>query len=82
MKELVKKVEFVVEDLETFETYPMVVENIQMGRSKRRQHSLSKSLQARDKESMKPRECFGLAGLVVSCNVEAVVNMSVLDCTQ
>ncbi|PKI33160.1 hypothetical protein CRG98_046448 [Punica granatum] len=67
-----KKVEFMVEDPETLETQPMMVEDVQMGRSKRRQHSLWNSSRTGDMqmEHFKPRDCFELTGLVVSGNAE------------
>ncbi|PKI47801.1 hypothetical protein CRG98_031762 [Punica granatum] len=46
----VKKVDFAAEDPKTPETQPVVVEDVQMGRSEGRQHSLWNSLRTRDKQ--------------------------------
>ncbi|PKI73922.1 hypothetical protein CRG98_005686 [Punica granatum] len=72
VEKLVEKVEFVVENLETLETKPMVVDDVQMGRSEERQHSLRNNSQTRDRqrEHLRPRDCFELAELVVSSNAE------------
>ncbi|OWM86186.1 hypothetical protein CDL15_Pgr011010 [Punica granatum] len=50
----------------------MVVDDVQMGRSEERQHSLRNNSQTRDRqrEHLRPRDCFELAELVVSSNAE------------
>ncbi|PKI47300.1 hypothetical protein CRG98_032309 [Punica granatum] len=72
MEKLVKKVEFVVEEPKTPKTQHAVVEDVQIGRSKGRQHSLWNSSRTRDRqrEYLRLRNCFRLAELVVSGNAE------------
>ncbi|OWM80643.1 hypothetical protein CDL15_Pgr006673 [Punica granatum] len=67
-----KKVEFMVEDLKTLETQPVIVKDVQMRRFKGRQHNLWNSSRTRDRqrEHLKPRDCFKLTELVVSSNAE------------
>ncbi|OWM86519.1 hypothetical protein CDL15_Pgr026411 [Punica granatum] len=66
-----KKVRFIVEDSEIPETQPVVVEDVRMGTSKGRQHSLWNSSRPKDRqiEHMRPRERFRLAELVGNAEV-------------
>ncbi|PKI57914.1 hypothetical protein CRG98_021702 [Punica granatum] len=68
----VMKVEFMVEDPETLETQPVVVEDVQIGMSEGRQPSLWNNSRIRDRqrEHVRPRDRFGFIELVVLGNAE------------